>query len=98
MIPLFNKRFDDKRFSFKSEELTFDRFYSYFDSVVQAELSSSHPQKQNNRGARLGPRSSAKQQENSNGRGKAHAHLTAHVTAHHALEACLTHFQPPIIP
>ena len=55
------QRVNDKRFSFKSEELTFDRFYSYFDSVVQAELSSSHPQKQNNRGARLGPRSSAKQ-------------------------------------
>ena len=31
--------------------------------------------------------------ENSNGQAEAHAHLTAHVTTHHGVEACLTHLK-----
>ena len=80
---------------FGKKEITFDRIDNCDGPVARNIFSLNQPQKQKIRGTHWIPRERPSWTEILNGYGKAHAHLTAHVTTHHADEACLIHNSPP---
>ena len=80
-------------FTRQETRYTFDRFGNYAEAAAQNSSSNEITLKNKIREAHRAPRLYITKTENSNGQTEAHAHLTAHVTTHHGVEACLTHLK-----